>query len=102
MRLSCLLPFCLAIVATSHAADHPCRWVYVSRGLDKDQDVEDIRAAVTGTAARWCLARGRSPGSVPARGTAGPVADADRGRVLWQKPGASAVNRTIRHPRYTE
>ena len=40
--------------------------------------------------------------SVPARGTAGPVADADRGRVLWQKPGASAVNRTIRHPRYTE
>ena len=42
MRLSCLLPFCLAIVATSHAADYSCRWVYVSRGLHKDQDVEDI------------------------------------------------------------
>lgn len=42
MRLSCLLPFCLAIVATSHAADYPCRWVYVSRGLHKDQDVEGI------------------------------------------------------------
>jgi len=42
MRRSCLLPFCRAIVATSHAADYPCRWVYVSRGLHKDQDVEGI------------------------------------------------------------
>ena len=42
MRLSCLLPFCFAIVATSHAADYPCRWVCVSRGLHKDQDVEDV------------------------------------------------------------
>lgn len=54
MRLSCLLPFCLAIVATSHAADYPCRWVYVSRGLHKDQDVEDIRGIVN-TAAQHGL-----------------------------------------------
>ena len=54
MRLSCLLPFCLAIVATSHAADYSCRWVYVSRGLHKDQDVEDIRGIVN-TAAQHGL-----------------------------------------------
>ena len=40
-------------------------------------------AAVARTAARWCVARGWSPGAVPARGTAGPVANADRSRVLW-------------------
>jgi hypothetical protein len=46
MRLSYLLPLCFAIMATTHAAEYPCRWVYVSRGLHKDQDVEDIRGIV--------------------------------------------------------
>ena len=29
------------------ATEYPCRWVYVSRGLHKDQDVEDIRGIAT-------------------------------------------------------
>ncbi|MBM4035052.1 MAG: hypothetical protein FJ291_25190 [Planctomycetes bacterium] len=32
--------------AFAGAAVYPCRWVYVSRGLHKDQDVEDIRGIV--------------------------------------------------------
>lgn len=38
----------LVSMATSLAADkgYPCRWVYVSRGLRSDHDVEDIRAIV--------------------------------------------------------
>ncbi|MEN6498310.1 MAG: hypothetical protein ABFD16_28755 [Thermoguttaceae bacterium] len=34
---------CLAEVS---GAEYPCRWVYVSRGLHKDQDVEEIRKIV--------------------------------------------------------
>ena len=51
---------CFALVAitvqigTAPAADYPCRWVYVSRGLHKDQDVEDIRGIVE-TASRHQL-----------------------------------------------
>ena len=45
MRLLALLLF-FVIVASSNAAEYPCRWVYVSRGLHKNQDVEDIRAIV--------------------------------------------------------
>ena len=46
------LQLCLAalalLAAFSQAAggEYPCRWVYVSRGLHKDQDVEDIRKIV--------------------------------------------------------
>jgi len=53
MRLLALLLF-FVIVASSNAAEYPCRWVYVSRGLHKDQDVEDIRAIVN-TAAQHGL-----------------------------------------------
>jgi len=37
-----------SLAATCPAAGkvYPCRWVYVSRGLRKDQDVEDIRGIV--------------------------------------------------------
>ena len=43
---------CFALIAitvqtgTISAADYPCRWVFVSRGLQKDQDIEDIRGIV--------------------------------------------------------
>ena len=53
MRLLALLLF-FVILASSHAAEYPCRWVYVSRGLHKDQDVEDIRGIVN-TAAQHGL-----------------------------------------------
>ena len=37
----------VALAACASAAgEYPCRWVYVSRGLHKDQDVEDIRGIV--------------------------------------------------------
>ena len=37
----------LAVTASSPAAQqYPCRWVFVSRGLHRDQDVEDIRGIV--------------------------------------------------------
>ena len=41
----------LAFTAASRAAErYPCRWVYVSRGLHRDQDVEDIRGIVASAA----------------------------------------------------
>ncbi|MCH5373644.1 MAG: hypothetical protein JJ992_06680, partial [Planctomycetes bacterium] len=33
-------------VGAASGADYPCRWVYVSRGLHKDQDVQDIGSIV--------------------------------------------------------
>lgn len=43
--LACLTMVFLALSASpTTGADYPYRWVYVSRGLHKDQDVEDIRA----------------------------------------------------------
>ena len=33
-------------VGVAWAAEYPCRWVYVSKGLHKDQDVEEIRGIV--------------------------------------------------------
>ena len=54
MRSWCLLLIFQAGVATSHAAEYPCRWVYVSRGFHKDQDVEDIRG-IAHTAAQHGL-----------------------------------------------
>ena len=46
MRAASLMVIWFASVisqAVASAAEYPCRWVYVSRGLGKDQDVEDIR-----------------------------------------------------------
>jgi hypothetical protein len=46
MRHWWLLPVMLSGVVSSHAAEYPCRWVYASRGLHKDEDVEDLRGIV--------------------------------------------------------
>ncbi len=46
MRYSfaCLAVITLVVgISQAAGAEYPCRWVYVSRGLHKDQDVEDIR-----------------------------------------------------------
>ncbi len=40
-----LLPWVLSSAELA-AGEYPCRWVYVSRGLHNDQDVDDIRAIV--------------------------------------------------------
>lgn len=52
MRTLCLLLCWLAVGVTTRAAEYPCRWVYVSRSLHKDQDVADIRDIVDTAAAR--------------------------------------------------
>ena len=36
----------LLSVSQASGGEYPCRWVYVSRGLHKDQDVEDVRGIV--------------------------------------------------------
>jgi hypothetical protein len=41
-------------IASATGAEYPCRWVYVSRGLYKDQDVADVRDIVD-TASRHGL-----------------------------------------------
>lgn len=46
-RLACLSVLCLVLgVREATAAEYPCRWVYVSKGLQQKRDVEDIRAIV--------------------------------------------------------
>ena len=55
LALACLTLLALAAPApVALGADYPCRWVYVSRGLHKNQDVEDIRGIVE-TASRHGL-----------------------------------------------
>lgn len=52
-----LILACLAMVVSAPVAlgvEYPCRWVYVARGLHKNQDVEEIRGIVE-TASRHGL-----------------------------------------------
>ena len=47
LRLAVGLILGLLLAGCAGAAEeYPCRWVYVSRGLHRDQDVEDIRGIV--------------------------------------------------------
>ncbi len=57
MRFPSICFILLAIIVQVRpvsGADYPCRWVYVSRGLHKDQDVQEIRSIVE-TASRHGL-----------------------------------------------
>jgi hypothetical protein len=47
LRLASSVTIALSLFACASAAEkYPLRWVYVSRGLHRDQDVEDIRGIV--------------------------------------------------------